>query len=198
MDRIVIGVVGPMASGKGVLVKRFAELGYKPHSLSDQLREAVTRLGLPHDRNILQDLGDFLRRYAGNAALAERAAAAILTAGEKLHVIESIRHPDEVRALRQIFAARIIAVDATLEQRFRFMNLRGREGDPKTWEEFKVSADRDLGIGQEFHGQQVAECLRMADYTIRNNGSLDEFRHSIDNLFAELGIEGQRSTVERR
>ena len=198
MDQVVIGVVGPMASGKGVFVQRISDLGYIPYSLSNIIRDTADLLQLPHDREILQDVGDLLRRHAGNAVLAERTIGRILASTDKYNVVESIRHPDEVYALRKVFGAKIIAVDASFEKRFELINIRNRKGDPHSWEDFLIAANRDLGIGQEESGQRVRDCLRLADYTIGNEGTLDQFHSEINKVLGVIGIEGQPKQAEKR
>jgi hypothetical protein len=69
------------------------------------------------------------------------------------------------------------------------MKLRNREGDPPTWKEFMTMASRDLGVGQEFYGQQVKACLQKADFMIENRGTRKQLNNKIDKLLISLNIE---------
>ena len=198
MSRKVIGVVGPMASGKGVVIDQLKEYGFQIYSLSDILRQTASLIQLPPNREILQDIGDLLRKHAGNGVLAERTVALINQTSDSDIGIDSIRNPVEMQILSEILSARFIGVDATLERCFENMRIRNRVGDPKTWEEFLPLAKRDRGIGQEASGQQVESCLQLAQpHVIQNDGSLENLKQRIDAELQSLGVEGTKKQIER-
>lgn len=175
----VIAVVGPIASGKGALIELLKEIGYGYVSLSDVVREKTKAWGLELTRSNLQDVGDSLRQKFNPAILAQLASHPIKSHPEKKFVIDGVRNPAEVAYLKKEFQAYVIGITASPEKRFAMMKKRGREWDPKTWDEFKISEERDRGLGQASYGQQVEKCLQLADLVIDNNGTLKEFQ---DNL----------------
>lgn len=179
MERKVIAVVGPIASGKGSLIKLLEEKGYECLSLSDVVREKTKAWGLDLTRKNLQDVGDKLRQKFGATILAELATQQIKKYPEKKFVVDSVRNPSELSYIKTHFNAFVIGITASARKRFELMQKRGREWDPKTYEEFKELEERDRGVGQEEHGQQVEKCLAMADVVINNNGSLEEFNTSL-------------------
>lgn len=186
----VIGVVGPIASGKGVVISFLQKQGYEVLSLSDVVRERAKEWGLEMTRKNLQDVGDKLRKQFGNSILAEMVAPQIaknlpgLPAGrERKFVIDAIRNPAEVAFLTKEFGAYIIGVTASARDRFERMKQRANSYDPTTWEEFEKVEARDRGIGQQSHGQQVEKCLEMADITIKNTGNLEELHRKIASIF---------------
>ena len=71
----IIGIVGPIACGKGVVVDYLKEkYGYTSFSLSSILHDALKRQGITKfTRTTLQDLGDKLRKSEGDGVLAKRA-----------------------------------------------------------------------------------------------------------------------------
>ena len=74
MNEVVIGLVGDIASGKGMVAKILEGKGYSRHVLSDRIREEIVRHGLidlVDDRETLQNVGNELRREYGPQALAE-------------------------------------------------------------------------------------------------------------------------------
>ena len=73
----------------------------------------------------------------------------------------------------------LVAIDAFPEVRYDRLLKRGREGDPKNWEEFWIQDQRDLIGYLEGTGQDVRGCFKIAQYKIDNNGILDEFRKSV-------------------
>jgi len=188
MDKKVIAVVGPIASGKGALIKLLEEKGYTKISLSDVVREKAKEWSLEFTRKNLQDVGDKLRKNFGPAFLAELITHTIKKNPEKKYVIDSVRNPAELAYLKKQLQAFVIGITASPEKRFELMKKRGSAWDPKTWEDFVKSEERDRGIGQADFGQQVEKCLQMADMVIDNNCSFEEFqtnlRYFLKNLLA--------------
>lgn len=175
----IIGVVGPIASGKGVIVSLLQNKGYRVLSLSDVVRNKAKELGLEITRENLQNVGDSLRHDSGNDILAKEIAPEIKKHPDQKFVIDAIRNPSEVTFLKKEFHAYIIGVTASPEKRFELMQIRNKAYDPKTWEDFVKAEKRDRGIGQEAFGQQVEKCLSLADVILENNGSLEEFEEKI-------------------
>lgn len=175
----IFGVVGPIASGKGTLISLLAQKGYHVLSLSDVVREKAKEWGLSITRENLQNVGDSLRQKFGSSILAEMIAPEVKKNPDGKFVIDAIRNPAEVKFLQKEFSTYIIGVTASPQKRFEMMQIRGRDYDPKTWEEFEKAEKRDRGIGQEAYGQQVEKCLRMADIILENNGNLRDFETNV-------------------
>src|SRR5260221_4225021 len=161
--RQIIGVVGPIASGKGIVINILKHKGYRVLSLSDVVREKAKELELEITRENLQNVGDSLRQQKGNAILAELVASRIEKNPQEKFVIDAIRNPAEVEFLKKHFNAYIIGITALPEKRFQLMQKRGKDYDPKTWEAFVTAETRDRGVGQENFGQHVEKCLVLAD-----------------------------------
>lgn len=184
--RNIIAIVGPIASGKGALIKILEEKGYHILSLSDAVREKTKIWGLEHTRENLQDVGDKLRKKFGPSILAELATQEIKKHPEEKYVIDGIRNPAELRYIQKNFTAFVIGITASPEKRFQLMQQRGRKGDPTTWETFKKLEERDRGVGQEDFGQQVEKCLSLSDIVIDNNGTLKEFQTNLGYFFEKI------------
>lgn len=186
MDKKVIAVVGPIASGKGALINLLNGKGYRCVSLSDVVREKAKEWGLSLVRENLQDVGDKLRQKFGSSILAELATQEIKKHPEEKFVIDSVRNPTELSYIKNNFHAFTIGITASPEKRFQLMKVRGREWDPQSWEEFQKLEERDRGVGQESFGQQVEECLKMADIVVDNNGSLEEFQTNLTYFLGKI------------
>lgn len=196
-NRKVFGLVGPIASGKGTVAQILKELGFVYYSLSDRIREELDRRGLPITREYLQDMGDELRNIFGAEILAVRTLKRINMSGEKRIVIDSIRNPAEISYLKENLAAAIIAVVASPETRFRLLQVRGRAGDPKTFDEFLALDRRELERGEAMHKIDINGCLELADYTLKNEGTPDDLMEGLQHIFKEFRLEQKRG-VERR
>ena len=182
---IIIGVIGQIASGKGILVKYLNEkLGFTSYSLSSIVHDELKKKGtIKFTRKTLQDKGDELRRGYGNNILARRIIKAIKEQKKDRIVIEGIRNPAEIEFLKKNKNFILIGVKANRKLRFQRLLSRGKEWDPKDYNDFLKTDRRDLGIGQEKSGQQVGKCLAYCDYMLTNSKNIKDFEKKIKKLF---------------
>lgn len=183
-----IGVVGQIASGKGILVdyliKKFGFVSFSLSSIvHDELKKKETK---KFTRQALQDMGDELRRRYGNDVLAQRIIKAVKEQKKDIVVIEGIRNPAELEFLKKNPNFILIGVKAKRELRFKRLLSRDKEWDPKTYEDFLKVDRRDLGIGQDKSGQQVGRCLPYCDYVLTNNKGLKDFEKKIGKLMKKI------------
>ena len=183
-NNITIGVVGQIASGKGILVKYLTEkLDFTAFSLSSIVHEELEKKGrVKFTRQMLQDVGDKLRREYGDEVLAQRIIKAINEQKKDKIVIEGIRNPAEIEFLKKNQNFILIGVKANRELRFKRVLSRGKEWDPKIYEDFLKVDRRDLGVGQQKSGQQVGKCLSYCDYILTNNKDIKDFEKKIKEL----------------
>lgn len=166
---MILGLTGRNGSGKGLAADYFIGQGYLYVSLSDILREEARRRQMEVTRANLYALGNELRRKHGPGVLAERTLEKLR--GRSQVVVDSIRHPDEVRALRRgIPGFRLICIEAPPEVRFERMKSRGREKDPQTLEAFRALEEQE-GHSANPADQQLAAVLEQADIVFRNDGT---------------------------
>ncbi len=125
----VIGIVGPIASGKGIVAKELKAHGYCVYSLSDRIREELKTRGLEETRINLRRTANDLRKKFGPDVLAKRTIEKIESDGCDRIVVEAIRNTNEAAYLKQHLGARIIGVDAPREFRYKYMQARNRPGD---------------------------------------------------------------------
>ena len=105
-------------------------------------------------------------------------------------VIDGIRHPDEITLLRDVFPeAKVIGVDMSDTRAFELMRLRGRSGDPKTFQEYQLSKERERGE-KGTNAMQVDECLKMADFMIWNEGTKFDLEYEVAKNLSILRVEG--------
>lgn len=192
----VIGLVGPIASGKGTVSLILKELGFEYYSLSDRIRDELTLKGLPITRQSLQDMGDELRLKYGEDILAKRTVELLDTTQAEKIVIESIRNPAEIRFLKSVLQATIVGVDASPEVRFRRLVERNRGGEPVSWEEFLAMDGRETGEVTDSHKINLTQCLEMTDFTIINEATSDDLMESVRIIFKEW--RGARSKGKER
>lgn len=176
---MIIGLTGTKASGKQKIADLLKERGFFYDSTSDRVREeAKKRRGDDkYTTKELQDVGNDLRDKYGLDILARRTLDRVRT--DDCAVIDGIRNLGEIAFLRKNAPEfYLVSVDAPRELRFQRLKGRGRESDPKTWEEFLAMDERDLGKGEEKSGQQTYQCMQEADYFVQNIGSLSDLQYN--------------------
>ncbi len=187
---MIIGVVGQIASGKGVLVKYLVKkFGFFSFSLSSIVHDELKKRGIKEfTRKILQDIGDELRKKEGKGVLAKKALEKIKDQGlsNKNYIIEGIRNPGEVEILKKEKDFVLIGIKSKRTLRFKRLLKRGKSWDPRTWSDFLKVDRRDLGLGEESLGQQVGKCLAYCDYVLTNNKDLKDFQRKIEKLITKI------------
>lgn len=187
--QIVIGLVGPIASGKGTISEYLKAQGFKYFSLSNVVREETQARGLEMTRKNLQDVGNDLRETFGGSVLVDKLEQRIRK--EDFVVIDGIRNPEEIGALKDNFNGKIVNISAYKNRRIEryLQRAKVRGEDDASVSSFKKIDARDLGEGESQTGQQVQACIDLADFTLKNNGSIHEFQLSckemLDNFFFE-------------
>lgn len=201
MKRVVIGLVGPIASGKGYLAEFLKRNGFYYLSLSDRVREETDLRGLKRERETLQNVGNELRKEFGPNICAKRTVA-LIPEETRLVVIDSIRNPMEIDYLKAIFGEdgfTVVGVDAEAQLRLRWYleraKVRGEDG--VTEADFWRANDRDQGVGEEASGQQGKWCLELSDIKLENDGSDRFLREGREVLRERLGLNLEGGTVSK-
>jgi len=178
MDKIIFGVTGEMASGKGVVAKYLADKhGARTYKYSSLLRELLDTADIDKSRKNLSVLGAKVREMFGRYAMTDVLIWRVLNSEEKIIVVEGIRHKDEVEAWKRLKNFVLVAVETDAKIRYdRLVARNENKGDGmKSFEEFT----RDSEAGTEV---EIVETIAAADEHIKNETTLDEFLSQIDIL----------------
>lgn len=179
----MIGLTGRNGSGKGEVAKFLREAGFEYHSLSDILREEIHKKKLVVTRERLIETGTKLREKEGPAVLAERTIIRLGT--DRNYVIDSIRNPEEVSALRRIGRFFLLNITAPRRVRFARTRKRGRENDPQTLRDFIRTEEREFR-SRNPAAQQLLATEKMADARIDNDGGLEELHENTRKTLMKL------------
>jgi dephospho-CoA kinase len=197
----IYAIVGHIASGKGEVAQRIAEKeGAQYLKLSDVLREGLTKRGIEVNRDTLTEFGNNLRKNAGAQIIAEITFwRAIHSRYEKV-IIDGIRNPAEINFLRGEADTVVIAVKTSDEtRRERYLSRsKDRSEDLALIEAFDKQNEIELST-DEF-GQNLPQCIQMADYGINNEGDLDdldrEVEKALDFVRGFKTVEGSATLIE--
>jgi len=181
----VIGIVGMPGSGKGEVSRIACELGIPVVVMGDVIREQARKAGLPPTDENLGAISAQLRADLGMDAIARLTIPIIESQATPVVLVDGIRGDREVAVFRKHFPDfTLIAIDSSFETRYRRLAKRGRSDDLLTPEELRARDGRELGWG-------LGRALDLADYRIKNEGSLEEFAAEVRALLSRLGgVEG--------
>ena len=180
---MIIGLTGRNGSGKGEVSRYLQSRGFEPHSLSDEIRAELQSRGQSITRERLIEVGNELRSTFGPAILAVRVLERLGTGSN--HVIDSIRNPSEIEALRRRNDFILLAVQADLRRRFERSKSRGREAAAPTLEQFAREEELELDSDDPSR-QMLLATEQMADVTVSNDGSLEDLHRELDTLIPRL------------
>lgn len=172
----LIGITGTNGAGKGEVAAYLTKKGYDYFSLSDLIREEMEKKGGEINRNNLIKMGNKLREKFGADILARRVMKRI----KGKAVIDSIRNPKEVGYLRKHKSFLLLAVDAPVELRFERVRSRGRDESASNLEEFIRMEEEEMTDYK--NGQQIGNCMYLADITLINDGSLEDLHKKLEAL----------------
>ena len=122
----------------------------------------------------------------GNGVLATKVLE-LMDNPERVYVIDSIRHPDEVAALRA--GARefhLVAVECDTAVRYERLRARGRAGDSgASLEEFKAAEAKEMDGGKDGSGQMLGAVLALADVRFANDTTEEALGKAVDQWLKE-------------
>lgn len=180
---MIIGLTGKNGAGKGEVAKYLQDRGFHYYSLSDALREAAGKEAGKVTRDVLVELGNRLRNEKGPGVLAEQVFSRLDP--EKHYVVDSIRHPSEVDVFRRRSDFILATVRAPQRLRFERIRQRGRENDPKTFEDFVALEEREAA-SPEASDQQLDKAIGMADIVFDNAGPLKMLHDKVKEVLLDL------------
>ena len=194
----LVGAVGTQLERvRTVLEERLKVIGYSVthiHVSKDVIQTIAKGLVLPdndeHGRiKALMDAGDKARKDTGdNSILASGAAAFINSKREKdedgqpkhmprrAYIISSLKHPEEVARLREIYPLGfyLIGVHADEKRRFEYLTVDRRISALGANELMERDEDDHLP-----HGQRLIDTFHLSDFFVRIDGHDDQLKFSL-------------------
>ena len=180
---MLIGLTGRNASGKSTIVNWFSKKGLETSSCSDSIRAWLAEQNIEPTRDALIEGGRELRRKGGAGILAEMLLEIL---DGKNAVVDSIRTPGEVEALRKRDDFILIEVRANTETRWKRLQSRARTGDPLDKETF-LKQERAEAEAKDDAGQALNATAELADLVILNDGTEKELLDDLEELYQKLG-----------
>jgi len=182
---MIIGITGTDGAGKGTVVRYLVDQkGFKHYSSRDHIVEEIEKRGLEKTRNQMRLTGNDLRREFGNDVIITKSLKQMDKDGVEDSVIESIRALAEAETLKKAGGI-LIAVDADQKLRYERVNERRSDTDQTSFEDF-VAQEALESDDPDPNGMQKRKVMEMADYTILNNGSLEELNSVTEQVIDKI------------
>ena len=161
MAKLIVCLTGMPGAGKSTIADGLKLKGYDTISMGNAIREEAKRLGLDPTRENLGELMLELREKNGPGAVAELIKPQIESSSVDVIVIDGVRSNDEIQVLRSLGTVKLLAIHASTNTRFDFLQKRGRSDDPQTREHFDKRDAHELGVG-------ISNPIALSDYAISN------------------------------
>ena len=174
---MLLGIVGALGAGKGTVVDYLKTKGYRHYSASGYLKEVLISRGVEPHRDTYSELATEIRT-ANEAGLAKILIERYRNDGEGDAVIEAFHDVGEAEFFKQNEGI-LIGLDADIHVRYKRAVARGSEKDQVSFEEFKAHIDREEHGGGKHN---IRAALALADYTIMNDGSINELHKAVDGF----------------
>ncbi len=182
----VIGVAGQNGSGKDEVINHLNSRYHVPSlSTGDIVREIASREGLEPTRTNLQDISERYFHEFGEGHFIRLIADRIRKNGWEIAGITGIRSPEDIAELKNAFEKDFVLIYVNVRDpyvRYTRSRKRGEERDPDSYERF---IRQDKAEEELFH---IKDAALLADYSLNNDGPLDDLHRALDNLISEKGL----------
>lgn len=182
---IIIGITGTLGAGKGTVVDYLTkEKKFAHFSVRDFIARELKRRNMPVNRDTLTAMANNLRALNSPSYIVEQLYEEACTQQQNC-IIESIRTPGEIRALRQKGNFFLLAVDADPRVRYSRIRKRNSETDQVSYSTFIMNEQREMH-SEDANKQNLAECIRMADHVIQNNKSVEDLHQQTEAFYRQV------------
>ncbi len=181
----IIGITGTLGAGKGTIVDYLTQHhGFRHFSVRGYLTKLIVAKGGEVNRDTLVATANELRAQNTPSFIAEELYREAAESGQDC-IIESIRTVGEVNALHAKGNFTLFAVDADQKVRYGRIVERASETDKVSFDVFAGNEAREMN-SDDPNKQNLAACMRMADYRFTNDGSFDGLYQQVDEALANI------------
>lgn len=182
MPKLIIGLAGKIASGKGT-VAAYLRDKYQAEifGFSTPLRDILKRLYLEANRPNMAGLSSSLRELFGQDLLSKTITQDLQQTKSDVAVLDGIRRLPDIEQAMKLPNFKLIQV--VTDEKIRYERLIQRNQNPddqaKTFETFLTDQQLETERG-------IPEIMALAEFTINNDGDLNHLQTQVDELLAKL------------
>ena len=167
LTKLIVCLTGMPGAGKSTIADGLKLKGYEIINMGNAVREEAKKRNLESTRDNLGKLMLELREKNGPGAIAELVKSLIELSNSNVILIDGVRSNAEIEVLKKFGNVKLLAIHASTDTRFDFLQKRGRSDDPQTKEHFEERDNRELGVG-------ISNSIALSDYAISNIGLTKE------------------------
>jgi len=179
----VIAAVGKNGTGKDFFLEYIAKKYDIPMvSIGDIVRELAASEGLELTRDNLHKTSKKYMDAHGATFFPQQIVKRVRESGAAVYLISGIRPPSDVQLMKDSFGSDFLLVDIVIsddEVRYARMLARGSARDGNSVEKLR---ENDANEEKIF---KTSESEAMADLTILNDGSAEDFYAAIEEFYAK-------------
>ena len=154
-------------AGKSTIAEGLKSRGYDAINMGNVVRSEAKKRNLEPTGPNLGKLMLELREKNGPGAIAHLVIPEIENSKSNVIIIDGVRSNAEIDVLKKYGKVKLLAIHASIDKRFEFLQQRGRSDDPKTKENFEERDSRELGVG-------ISNSIALSDDAITNNNKTKE------------------------
>ncbi len=182
---ITIGITGTLGAGKGTIVDYLLkQKGFVHYSVRAFLTQEIERRGMPVNRDSMTEVGNDLRAQHSPSYIVEQLYSQAQQSRRNC-IIESVRTPGEVEALRSKPHFYLFAVDADAKLRYERITARGSATDHVSYETFLANEQREMD-NSDPNKQNLRRCIESADYRFDNGGNIEQLQAQVEKVLGEI------------
>ena len=183
-QKIIIGLTGQIACGKGAIKKYLMEkYGASDYRFSTILRDILIRLQVEINRENMQNLSTLLRKNFGEDTLAKAMAHDVENDPHDFIVIDGIRRMADIVSLQDVPGFHLIRVVANEKLRFLRVVFRNENvgDDKKTFADFLEDQTQEAEA-------EVPLVMENANYEINNEDTFEILESNLDELVKKIKL----------
>ncbi len=181
-NKIILGFVGPIASGKGTVCQYLKET-YNTDILrfSTMLRDVLNRFYIEQSRENMQVLSSSLRQIFGDDLMAKTIANDVNHSEATIIVLDGVRRQADIKYLRELPDFHLVEINADQKIRYERITKRGENSDDiqKTFEDFQADELKEAEL-------QIKDVAKTAEFHLDNNGSKENLYKQIEDIIKRL------------
>lgn len=196
-SELIVGIIGPIGCNRADVISSIEKLAhhYSYSPVKIQVSNLIEQHALipPHAgdqykrvTNLISAGNELRKRTGDNSILAKLAADAInknRKEGDlrRLYIIDSLKHPEEVDELRNIYgkAFYLLAVSSSEVRREKYLEKDCHVRSEKKRAEL-ITRDKDENIG---YGQRTSDAFHRADFFLNEDGNSTKVWNTLERFF---------------
>ncbi|MFA5188006.1 MAG: AAA family ATPase [Patescibacteria group bacterium] len=181
-NKIILGFVGPIASGKGTACNYLKDKHQAQiFRFSSMLRDVLDRFYIPQSRENMQAASSALRKTFGDDLMAQTIANDVKNSSAHIIVLDGVRRQADIKYLQKMPNFHLIEINAEQKIRFERIIRRGENTDDnkKTLAEFQDDEQKEAEL-------QIKEVAKIAEFHLDNNGTAEDLQRQIENIIRQL------------